>query len=122
MSAPGSGPAFVRIRDVMDRALRELAIGEGDLRERVVLASRVLLDGVTLHDFREREERALFSRVQLGLMEMAWMSLPGRSGEIDDDVVCAMATDLVDLHEAVEGRAIRETADHWAGKGPNSGR
>lgn len=116
MPIPGREPSNVAIREAMDGALRELATGDGDLCERVVLASRILLDGVSLLDFPEREERVLFSRVQLGLMEMAWLSLPssGGAGGVDDDVIQAMANDLVDLHEMVEGRAIRETADHWA--------
>ncbi len=80
MPIPGREPSNVAIREAMDGALRELATGEGDLCERVVLASRILLDGVSLHDFPEREERVLFSRLQLGLMEMAWLSLPGSGG------------------------------------------
>ena len=106
-------PSFIRVRDVLDRVVRELACTPGPLEERVPLAGRILLGDLSARDFQEPEERAVFARLQAAALEMSLLG-PGSDDALAEEVLHAMVHDLVDLHEMVEGRAIRETADYWA--------
>ena len=104
---------------MLNGALRELATGTGTLRERTATAGSLLLARMSARELGDAEERRVFERVEVGLMELAI------GGERDalrvfeslDDVVGAVAHDLLDLHELVEARAIEETAVFWRGHG-----
>jgi hypothetical protein len=112
-------PSFIGVRDVLDRVVRELACAPGPLEQRLPPAGRILLGELSARDFQEPEERAVFARLQAAALEMSLLA-PGNDLAFAADVLHAMVHDLVDLHEMVEGRAIRETADYWAARNTGS--
>ncbi len=106
-------PSFIRVRDVLDQVLRDLAGGRGTLRDRVPQASQLLLRQLGPRDFPDREERAVFTRLHTAALEISLLGVCSDQC-FGEDVLSAMLHDLIDLHERVEKRVLRETARYWS--------
>jgi hypothetical protein len=102
----------IEIRDALDEAIRCLAISAHSLPDRLHASSAVLVGRLSRGDFSEKEDRDLFDRIDT--------SFPRLRAEADgdrlEDAIDAMpegtrerlASDIVDLRDAVMGRAIRD--------------
>ena len=99
----------VHARDVLDDAVRRLAISATPLLDRLTVAGETLRAGLTRRDFIEREDRRLFERIvdELGELQDASETEMRRRG---DGVLEELAGDIVDLRDAVIGRAIRRAS------------
>jgi hypothetical protein len=116
---PEDEPDALRHREVLNRALRELATGTGAITDRMGVAGSVLLAGIRARELGDAEERRVFERIEIGLMELAVVGERSslRVFESVDDAARGLAHDVLDLHQMVEARAIEETADYWRGGG-----
>jgi hypothetical protein len=99
----------VHARDVLDEAVRRLAISPMPLPDRLSMAGEALRAGLTRRDFVEREDRRLFERIveALGELQDSSETEMRRRGE---GVLEELARDVVDLRDAVIGRAIRRSS------------
>lgn len=95
------------VRDVLDGAVRALAVGTGPFGERLLAAGAVLSSSLSRADFDEEEDRALYDQILLGFLEL---DLAGEetqdqaSAEVSD----TLAANIVDLRDGLAGRAVRE--------------
>ena len=110
---PGEQPhsdGSAQTREVLDRAVRCLALGAGGIRGRVQMASAVLLRGLARDELQGGEVQERFERIQLALMEL---ELLGDRGGTDaelapDPPAQAIAAQISELRDTVTERAIRE--------------
>ena len=116
MSAPGDPgerpePAE-RAREVLDAAVRCLALGSGCVRQRMQTASALLLRGLTRNDLPDDQERERFDLIQLALIELELLDRGVgprlQPGSEPDPAAEAIATQIADLRDAVTARTIRE--------------
>lgn len=91
-------------RDVLDTAVRCLAVSATPLSERLNVAGIVVLTGLSRDDFDEPEDQGMFDRIARELSELS-------EGEGLESAGAArleeLAGDIVDLRDTLMGRAIR---------------
>lgn len=100
------------IQEVLDGAVRALAVGPGELRERVAAAGAVL-GRLSRHDFRDGRDRQLIDRVRLALMRLDLLEhfpedAAGRGFDASEEVLEAVAEDIVELRDVSIRRALRD--------------
>jgi hypothetical protein len=96
----------VYTRDVLDEAVRCLALSSGPILDRVLGAGEILTSGLCRSDLPDREDRELFERIELTLAAL-------RDDDVDnvsDVTVDATAVDILDLRDTLMGRAILEAS------------
>ena len=96
---------MVRV-ELLDQAVRCLALGTESLEERLAL-SRGPLSRIARHDLESEAELALYARVRLGLSQ-----LPARKDDRGPEPVPvfaleATASHIVDLYEVSANRMVR---------------
>lgn len=102
------------MRDLLDSAIRSLAISTGSVQERVCAAASILLDQLAPADFRHEEEHKLLCQIRVALTPVG--STPGSEAvaatflTVADPVAERVASEIVDLRDMHIGRAIREAA------------
>lgn len=107
---PSDGRAHSR--EVLDGAVRRLALGAGPIRGRVQMASAVLLRGLARDDLADGEDQELFERIQLALMELERLGDRDPGAEpAPDPAVQAIAAQIVELRDTVTERAIEAHSD-----------
>jgi hypothetical protein len=102
----------LEVRDVLDEAVRCLAVGTGSQEQRLVASGKVLLAGLSREDFSEDEDRELFDRVGACLNELHRRRAQGPRvmavQRVVDLAAESLASDIVDLRDTVMGRALRD--------------
>lgn len=98
------------LQECLDATVRALAVGSGELSERLQEAA-ALLARLARHDFRESSDRQLLDRIRHALMRSDLAeNFPERSGgfEITDEALRAIADDIVELRDRSRRRAVRD--------------
>jgi hypothetical protein len=101
-----------QIREVLDEAVRRLAVSAGSIGERVQTAGNVITDRLSRDDFGSEEDRELFDSIRTALQSQAFSEAGGLSGpivELTDAAAERIASDILDLRDTAMGRAIRST-------------
>ncbi len=107
---PGSGgPA--QSREVLDDAVRCLALGTGGIRGRVEMAGAIVLRGLSREELPDGEQRERFERIELALGELEPADRRvGSDAEMVADAdpgAEAIAAQILDLRDTLTERAIR---------------
>jgi hypothetical protein len=97
-------PNAVNGRDVLDAAVRCLAVSGTALSERLGLAGRIVMSGLAREDFDEPEDREMFDRIARELSELPKDEGLGSASEASLE---ELAGDILDLRDTLMGRAIR---------------
>jgi hypothetical protein len=100
------------LRRVLDAAVRALAVGSDELGERVRAAAMVL-GGLSRDDFHHPGDRQLVDRVRFTLMRADLAEhFPHRGAGLraSDEVLDAVAHDIVELRDRALARAVSEAA------------
>ncbi len=92
-------------RDLLEQAVHQLAVGSGQLRERLERSS-VPLAALRREDFETEEELALFARVQLGLAQLRRGADPG-GDDVPIFALEATASHIVELRDITTRRMLR---------------
>jgi hypothetical protein len=96
-------------RDVLDEAVRGLALSRGPLRDRVLEASARLTSLLAGWDFAEPEDSELFERIALTAITLRDVDgLSAKDRDAADAAAKAAAEAILDLRDTIMGRAIRE--------------
>lgn len=99
------------LREVLDGAVRCLAVSAAPVRHRL-RASAAVLASLTAADFTFSEDEALFESIQDGLGGLGeWSDHKERHGFVDAlvDADCErIAGEILDLRDTIMGRAIRD--------------
>ena len=98
------------VREGLDAAVRALAIGSGELGERVGEAG-ALLGRLSRDEFAHAPDRQLLDRVRHALMRTDLAeNFPDRSGgfEVTDEALKAIAADMIELRDRALERAVAE--------------
>jgi hypothetical protein len=102
----------LEIREVLDAAVRAIAVNTGSLQERLDVGSRIVLGRLAGWDFAEQEERELFEQIEVALGRSR--PRPGLGvlattlSRMSDLAAEQVASDILDLRDMAMGRAIRE--------------
>ena len=99
-----SGP---HVRDVLDSAVRALAVGPGPIVDRVRVAGSLISGGLSRADFLDEEDLALFDRILLGFLELD-LIFEEAGGTAAAEVQRVLASDIVDLRDGLAGRAMHD--------------
>lgn len=91
-------------RDVVDKAVRCLALSTAPTLERVVEAGEILTSELRGSDFPDREDRELFERIELTLAALR----DDDAHHVSDATIDATAAGILDLRDTIMGRAILE--------------
>ncbi len=101
------------LRDVLDEAIRCLAVSGAPLRERLRAAGSVLRR-LSRADFVDREDFELFEQIGAALTTVGAAPgddpLDGPAMETSDALLERVAGDVVDLRDTIMGRAISEAS------------
>jgi hypothetical protein len=111
-SRSGGSPTRPEIREVLDEAVRCLAVSSGSLSERVSSAALVL-GKIGSREFSNHEDRGLIDSVRLGLMRLDLADRARRANDIAplepwDDELEAVAERILQLRDLATDRMIRE--------------
>lgn len=110
-AAPGPlGP--LHTREVLDSAVRCLAVSRAGLLERLQASAVILFGQLSRADLGDPEDRALFDQIQVGLTGLELSSQSSQTAE-DPAVATGMehiANEILDLRDTIMGHAIREAA------------
>jgi hypothetical protein len=103
-----------KTREVLDSAVRCLAVSPAGLMERLSSSGAILLSGLSHEDLVDPEDCELFDQIQVGLMRLG---VTGHASSAPDVALptgnlAALANEIVDLRDTLMGRAIREAAKH----------
>jgi hypothetical protein len=96
-------------RDLLEQAVYQLAVGSGQLRERLERSS-VPLAALRREDLETEEEFALYARVQLGLSQLrraADAGDRGAAGHVPLFALEATASHIVELRDITTRRMLR---------------
>lgn len=96
----------VHTRDVLDEAVRCLALWPAELGGRVAQAGRILTSALDVSDFPDPEDAELFERIALNVAALGEQS--AEAPALSSATVRALAEGIVDLRDGVMGRAILE--------------
>jgi hypothetical protein len=96
----------VHTRDVLDEAVRCLALWPAEMAGRVAQAGGILTSALDRSDFPDPEDRELFERIALNVAAFGDQS--PEAPALSSATVQALAGDIVDLRDGVMGRAILE--------------
>ena len=113
---PRGGPANpLQLREALDAAVRTLALSTGTLRERTLLAGAVVINAITAEDLPDPEDRKLLEGIHLALIELDlldWPAYPETSSVgLTDEALTRLAAQVIDLRDAITGRALRQAAE-----------
>jgi hypothetical protein len=102
-----------RTREVLDSAVRLLAVSPAGLLERLSSCGALLIGGLSHEDLADPEDRELFDRIQKGL---GGLGVSGHTSSVPDVAPSAadleaIADEILDLRDTIMGRAIREAAN-----------
>jgi hypothetical protein len=103
-----------RTREVLDSAVRRLAVSPAGLLERLSSCGAILIGGLSHEDLADLEDRELFDQIQVGL---GGLGVSGHASLAPDvapsaEDLEAIANEILDLRDTIMGRAIREAAKH----------
>lgn len=93
-------------RDVLDEAVRRLAVSPAPIADRLTEAGEALTSGLEGPDFPHKEDRELFDRIALTVR--ALREQPQTNCEVSEATIEATAQDILDLRDTIMGRAILE--------------
>lgn len=99
------------VREVADLAVRSLAVSAEPLHERLRASGAILLERLSQADLPEAEDRELFDRIQLDLLELHLLGHSNNSGAAAAPApatLFTLATNILDLRDTIMGHAIRE--------------
>lgn len=96
------------LREVMDEAVRRLAVSAASIQERLQNASAVMMGALLPTDFGPEEDRELFLKIHDALAQSVGEASPSRLGERTDGALEQIAADILDLRDTIMGRALRE--------------
>jgi hypothetical protein len=98
----GAGTSF-HTRDVLDKAVRYLALSTAPMLDRVVAAGAILTGDLKRSNFPDREDRELFERIELTLTAL---HDDDARNDVSAATIDATAADILDLRDTIMGRAI----------------
>lgn len=99
-----------QIREVLDEAVRRLAVSGDSIGERVQAAGSVITDRLSRRDFPSEEDRELFDSIRAALQNQAFSEAGGLTRpivELPGPAAERVASDILDLRDTAMGRAIR---------------
>jgi predicted NBD/HSP70 family sugar kinase len=97
-----------QLREVMDEAVRRLAISTASMQERLQSAAVVVIGALSSGDFESEEERELFEQIQEAVGAYAIDTGSGRMVARSDMALEKLASDILDLRDTIMGRSLRE--------------
>jgi hypothetical protein len=106
VAQPAEDGNAVNDRDVLDAAVRCLAVSGTALSERLGVAGRIVMTGLSRKDFDEPEDREMFDRINRELSDLSGGDgLESASAESLE----GLAGEIVDLRDTLMGRAIHNS-------------
>ena len=97
-----------QLREVMDEAVRRLALSTASMQERLQSAATIVIGALSPSDFDCEEERELFLRIQQAMGACVIDTRRGEAITRSDRTPEKLAGDILDLRDAIMGRALRE--------------
>ncbi len=103
-----------RTREVLDSAVRRLAVSPAGLLERLSSCGAILTGGLSHEDLADPEDRELLDQIQKSLGGLGVSGHASSAPEVAPSAADleAIANEILDLRDTIMGRAIREAANH----------
>jgi hypothetical protein len=97
-----------QLREVMDEAVRRLAISTASMQDRLHSAGVVVIGALSAADFELEEERELFEQIHEAFGRFRLGTSHSGAFVRSDRALEKLAGDILDLRDTIMGRALRE--------------
>ncbi|HEV7162496.1 MAG TPA: hypothetical protein VGN25_04500 [Solirubrobacteraceae bacterium] len=101
-----------KTREVLDSAVRRLAVSRAGLLERLYSCGAILIGELSREDLADPEDRELFDQIRMGLVGLGVSGQTSSALDVapPEGDLEAIANEILDLRDTIMGRAIREAA------------